>query len=124
MKERIQENGIDYVLGEDGLYYPELKIAEGTEYSIGKYGHLRKEYLNNYRKSLYTDLLLSGMLNQHLHETEIACMERIEVMVEWMKTEQGVTEKLKSKNQMLWVGKMNGIMNTAEESVLKELVYQ
>lgn len=124
MKEHIQENGMTYRLGKDGHYYPNLKIIGDRTYISGKYGHLRKEYLKHYRQSLYAELVLSGMLHRHLHEVEIACMERIEILVEHMKTEQRVNEQLKTDNQLLWIGKMNRIVHDAEESVLKELIYQ
>ena len=62
------ENGISYTLGEDGLYYPDLYLPEETEYPIGKYGMLRKSYLKEHRKGLYLELVLSGKLNEHLHQ--------------------------------------------------------
>lgn len=97
MKEQIQENGISYTLGVDGLYYPDLKFAEDTKYTIGKYGYLRKVYLKNHRPGLYTELLLSGKMNQHLHEVEAACMEKVEMLVEHMKTEQGGLKSSRAK---------------------------
>ena len=57
-KHIVGENGISYTLGEDGLYYPDFKLPEGTYYEIGKYGRLRWEYLKNHRRGEYNKLLM------------------------------------------------------------------
>ena len=69
-KHIMGENGISYTLGEDGLYYPDLYLPEETEYPIGKYGMLRKIYLQEHRKGLYLELVLAGKLNEHLHQID------------------------------------------------------
>lgn len=117
------ENGIGYTLGEDGLYYPDLKLPEGTHYNIGKYGLMRWEYLKNHRKWEYKKLLMAGELNKHLHEVDEECHERMELLVGRMKAEAGITEELKSADFMQWIGLVNNVRNAAEEIVLKELVY-
>ena len=122
-KHIMGENGISYTLGEDGLYYPDLYLPEETEYPIGKYGMLRKSYLQEHRKGLYLELVLAGKLNKHLHQTDEECYEMMERLIEQMKEEQGVTEKLKAENQILWVQMMSNIRHCAEEVVLKEVVY-
>jgi len=66
-KHIVGENGISYTLGADGLYYPDLKLPEGTDYEIGKYGRMRCEYLKSHRKVVYMELVLSGRLNEYLH---------------------------------------------------------
>lgn len=119
----IVENGIAYVLGDDKLYYPDLKLPKGTNYNIGKFGCMRCEYLNEFRHGYYMDLLLSGKLNEYLHEFDEECHEMLNRIVERMKKKQGVTERLKAEDQMLWVGKMNNIMACAEEIVVREIVY-
>ena len=122
-KHIIGENGIRYTLGEDGLYYPDLRLPEGTHYEIGRYGRMKVEYLKENRRALYLDLLLSGKLNEYLHQTDEECYRMIERLVEQMKVKQGLKEQLKSENQMQWVGMMNNIRHCAEEVVLRELVY-
>lgn len=117
------ENGIGYMLGEDGLYYPDLKLPEGTHYNIGKYGLMRWEYLKNHRKWEYKKLLMAGELNKHLHEVDEECHERMELLVGRMKAGAGITEELKSADFMQWIGLVNNVRNAAEEIVLKELVY-
>ena len=67
--------------------------------------------------------MLDGKLNEHLHQTDEECYEMMERLVEQMKERQGVTEQLKSENQMQWVGMCNNIRHSAEEVVLKEIVY-
>lgn len=122
-KHIIGENGISYTLGEDGLYYPDIQLPEGTHYEIGRYGRMRGEYLKEHRRSLYMELLLSGKLNEYLYQTDEECHQMIKRLVEQMKTKQGVTEQMKSENQMQWVGMMNNIRHCAEEVVLRDIVY-
>lgn len=119
----IVENGITYVLGKDDIYYLDIQLPEGTNYNIGKFGRMRCEYLNKFRHGYYMDLLLSGKLNEYLHEFDEEYHEMLDRIVEQMKEKQGVTEKLKAENQMLWVGRMNNIMACAEEIVVREVVY-
>ncbi len=121
-KHIMGENGISYTLEEDGLYYPDLYLPEGTEYPIGKYGILRKSYLKEHRKGLYLELILAGKLNEHLHQVDEECNQMMDRLVEQMKEKQGVTGELKMQNQMEWVGKMNNIRACAEEIVVKEIV--
>lgn len=122
-KYMVGENGIHYTLGEDGLYYPDLELPEGTCYEIGRYGRRRCEFLKEHHRTRYLELLLSGKLNEYLHEVEVECYEMEELLIEQMKKVQGVTEQLKAENQMVWVGRMNNIRSSAEEVVLHELVY-
>ena len=75
-KHIIGENGISYTLKEDGLYYPDLQIPDGTHYEIGKYGRMRWEYLKNHRRREYIKLLMDGQLKEYLHEVDIQCYER------------------------------------------------
>lgn len=119
----IVENGITYVLGEDDIYYPDLQLPKGTNYNIGKFGHMRCEYLKEFKHGYYMKLLLDGRLNEYLHEIDEECYEMLDRIVEKMKEKQGVTEQVKAENQMLWVGKMNNIIACAEEIVVMEVVY-
>lgn len=122
-KHIMGENGISYTLGEDGLYYPDLYLQEETEYSIGKYGMLRKSYLQEHRKGLYLELVLAGKLNEHLNQIDKECNQMMDRLVDQMKEAHGVTEELKMQNQMAWGGRMNNIRACAEEIVKKEIVY-
>lgn len=122
-KHIIGKNGISYTKGADGIYYPDLKLPEGEDYEIGRYGNMRLEYLKKYRKGLYLDLLTSGKLNKHLYECDEECRARLEFLTEQMKSGAGITEELKAREQMKWVGLMNNVRSAAEEMVLNELVY-
>ena len=122
-KHIMGENGISYTLGEDGLYYPDLYLPEETEYPIGKYGMLRKSYLQEHRKGLYLELILAGKLNEHLHQIDEDCNQMMDRLVEQMKEKQGVTEELKMHEQMEWVRRKDNIQAIAEEIALKEIIY-
>lgn len=102
---------------------PNLILPE-EEQSIGKYGRMRRRYLKEHRPVLFSNLILSGKLYQHLAEIDRSCNERLELIIRQMKVQEGVTEKLKSDDQMEWIRRMNGIQNRAEEIVLSELVYE
>lgn len=122
MKSIFEEQGGTYLLGEDGMYYPEFAVLE-RKYKIGKYGNLRREYLKKFHHGCYANLLLAGELHKHLQEVEEECFRRMESLIEEIRKRDGVTEELKVENQMVWVRKMNRIVEMAEEIVLREVVY-
>lgn len=124
MKEHlIGENGMGYTLSENGLYYPDLEINEEEQPRYGKYGMFRKSYLKNHKKGLYSSYLLTGKLIPHLNQISDEAEERMTLLVGQMAEKQGITEQLKSKNQMLWVQRLNNIRNAAEEIILREIVF-
>ena len=102
---------------------PNLVISETEQSPLGKYGRMRKRYLKEHRRVLYTNLLVTGKLDQHLAEIDEACEARMELLISQMAKQEGVTEALKAADQMEWVRRMNSIQNCAEEIVLHELVY-
>lgn len=120
--EIIEENGIVYCL-EDGCYYPDLRLPEGTYYNIGKYGLMRWEHLLTNCRSEYIRLLLDGKLNEYLHKVDKECHARVELLVEQMKAGAGITEELKAVDQIKWIGLMNNVRITAEEIVQREMIY-
>ena len=123
LAEIIEENGSMYHLAEDGCYYPDLRLPEGTHYNIGKYGLMRWEHLIKNCRREYLRLLMDGKLNEYLHEVDQKCHVRMELLIEQMKAEAGITEELKAANQMKWVGLMNNVRITAEEIVQREMIY-
>lgn len=123
LAEMVEENGIVYHLSEDGCYYLDVRLPEGTHYNIGKYGLMRWEYLLTNHRREYICLLLDGKLNEYLHEVDEGCHARVEVLVEQMKAGTGITEELKSTNQMKWIGLMNNVRITAEKIVQREIIY-
>ncbi|NBH36595.1 TnpV protein [Clostridiaceae bacterium] len=121
LKERITENGIDYILIGD-YYIPDLKLPEENR-PIGRYGRLHREYLKQEHPARYSSLILTGKLWTYLADLNEQAEERLDLIMEQMKAAEGVTEELKAQNQLEWVGRMNNIRNRAEEIINNELIY-
>ena len=121
LKERITENGIDYILVGD-YYIPDLKLPEENR-PIGRYGRLHREYLKQEHPARYSSLILTGKLWTYLADLNEQAEERLDLIIEQMKATEGVTEELKARNQLEWVGRMNNIRNRAEEIIKNELIY-
>ncbi|NBH86976.1 TnpV protein [bacterium C-53] len=121
LKERITENGIDYILVGD-YYIPDLKLPEENR-PIGRYGRLHREYLKQEHPARYNSLILTGKLWTYLADLNEQAEERLDLIIEQMKAAEGVTEELKARNQLEWVGRMNNIRNRAEEIINSELIY-
>ncbi|NCC82647.1 MAG: TnpV protein [Clostridia bacterium] len=102
---------------------PNLLPPQETEVHLGKYALLRRKFLKENCRVTYTNLLTSGKLNSHLMEIERTALSRLEQMVPQMAKAEGVTEELKATDQMKWVGLMNNIRHSAEETILSELIY-
>ena len=103
--------------------FPNLIIDEIEQQPVGKYGRMRKRYLKEHRPILFSNLLLSGKLDQHLAEIDQACVERMARLTRQMADRESVTEALKAADQPEWARRMNSIHNRAEEIVMDELVY-
>ena len=121
LKERITENGIDYILVGD-YYIPDLKLPEESR-PIGLYGRLHREYLKQEHPARYSSLILTGKLWTYLADLNEQAEERLDLIMEQMEAAEGVTEELKAQNQLEWVGRMNNIRNRAEEIINSELIY-
>ena len=123
MKKQIydEKNGMSYTLHGD-YYLPDLVLRE-EEPTYGKYGMLRKQFLKEHRSAGYQYLLLTGKLNEHMNQTDQEAREQVETLMEQMTEKQGVTEELKSQDQMERVRLMNNIKASAEEIVLKNMIY-
>ena len=121
LKERITENGIDYILIGD-YYIPDLKLPEENR-PIGRYGRLHREYLKQEHPARYSSLILTGKLWTYLADLNEQAEERLGLIIEQRKAAEGVTEELKARNQLEWVGRMNNIRNRAEEIINSELIY-
>ena len=123
MKKQIydEKNGMSYTLHGD-YYLPDLVLRE-EEPTYGKYGMLRKQFLKEHRSARYQYLLLTGKLNEHLNQTDQEAREQVEMLMKQMAEKKGVTEELKAQDQMEWVRLMNNIKASAEEIVLKNMIY-
>lgn len=122
MKSLFEEMGGTYHWKGDYLI-PDLVLPPAPDYRLGKYGRMRRSYLKEHRQALFADLVVSGTLFEHLAEIDYSCNERMKIMEAAMAKQEGVTEALKSTEQMEWVRRKNSIRNRAEEIVLTELVY-
>ena len=112
---------MSYTLHGD-YYLPDLVLNE-EEPTYGKYGMLRKQFLKEHRSARYQYLLLTGKLNEHLNQTDQEAREQVEMLMKQMAEKKGVTEELKVQDQMKWVRLMNNIKVSAEEIILKNMVY-
>ena len=123
MKKQIydEKNGLNYTLHGD-YYLPDLEINEG-EPTYGKYGIMRKQFLKEHRSARYQYLVLTGKLTEHLNQVDKEAREKVEMLVEQMAERWGVTEELKTQNQMEWVRRMNNIKANAEEIVYKNIIF-
>ena len=122
MKDKFVKNGIEYVRQGD-YYIPNLTVPDEATYSIGKYGNLRKRFLKEHHRALYTVMFMNGSLFKHLAEIDEACHSYLKYAIPKMAEQEGVTEQLKATDQMLWVQKINNIRNRAEEFIMREYVY-
>ena len=123
MKKQIydEKNGLSYTLHGD-YYLPDLEINE-EEPTYGKYGIMRKQFLKEHRSARYQYLVLTGKLMEHLNQVDKEVREKVELLVEQMAEQWGVTEELKMQNQMEWVRRMNNIKATAEEIVYRNIIF-
>ena len=123
MKDRMIQNGIEYERrGEQ--YYPLLDLGEQTSYEIGKYGKLHLAFIKRHRRGTYTTLLTENRLNEHLYLIDEQAHEQLDLHITQMAKQMCVTEELKASDPMRWVQMMNSIKASAEEIVLKEVVYK
>ena len=116
-----EKNGLSYTLHGD-YYLPNLVLNEEKPI-YGKYGMLRKQFLKEHRLAKYQYLLLTGKLTEHLNQIDQEARNQVEMLTEQMVKKQGVNDNLKRQDQMMWVRLMNNIKFSAEEIVLKNMVY-
>ena len=115
------KNGLTYVLNGD-YYIPMIEVPQ-VDRPIGKYGRMRMQYLKEQHPGKYSFLILSGKLHDHLIEVNECCTSMKQMLAAESAKKQGVTEKLKARDQLAWVGIMNNIDNSVEEFILSEYVY-
>ena len=120
MEKYIEQNGITYELRRE-QYYPLLELPEQKE--VGKYGRLHLEYLKAHRKGYHTTLLMDGTLNQRLCEIDLEAKTILESIITRLAAERDIDEDLKARDMLCWVAEMNNIKASAEEIVLREVIY-
>lgn len=116
-----ENTGIGYTLVGD-VYIPNL-VSTDTNYEIGYWGRKHKEYIKQYKPAFYTTLLTQCKLNSYLHDVDVRATEMYDTLVKQLAEQEGITEKLKATDMMLWIQKMNNIRNRAMEIVNAELIY-
>ena len=105
-------------------YLPDLVLSEEEPATYGRFGRIRLQYLKEHRRATYINLKTSGQLTHHLNETDREANEMLRLLIEQMAQAQGITEQIKSEDQMAWVGAMNNIRNTVEEIVAEKTIYR
>ena len=120
----FEQIGIPYELHSDGLYYPKLAMPEQEPAHYGRYRLLHKQFLQEHRPLAYDTLLSCGELVARLNQIDDIAQARYELLVEQMKEKQGITEELKARDPMAWVGAMNNIHSCVDEIILTEVVYE
>lgn len=103
-------------------YIPDIRLPEENR-PIGRWGRMHRDYLMEHNTIRFNDLCLSGELWTYLADLNEQAQSRLELIIEQMKTAEGVTEDMKATDQMVWVRAMNSIRNRAEEIVKNELIY-
>lgn len=116
----IKENkyGIEY-----NYYMPNLVLEKEEKIILNKYGRMRLKFLKENRKAEYMIMFTRGILNKHLKEIQQIAQERIDIIIEQLKQQNNLTEEMKNTDQLYWVSMMNNFKDTAEEIILKELIY-
>ena len=115
-----ERTGLKYELVGD--YYFIADDDEPEERPIGIWGQRHLRYLKQHRKTIYTELLTSGKLNDYLADLNEQAEEMFSWLVRELAEKEGITEKLKTDNQMLWVQRMNAVRETATEIINNELI--
>ena len=116
------QNNLNYTRNGDYLI-PNLTLSETETKPLGKYGRMRKQYLQEHRPVLWNTMILSEKLYPHLREIDETANRRLEQMMPELMKQNGVTESLKERDPMKWVGLMNNLKAQAEEAILNELIY-
>ena len=107
---------------ENGYLIPNLTLPDEEQVEIGIWGQRRRKYLRECQKPLYTAMLLGDTLNAHLEEVDRSATEMFDRLIEQLKVRDGITEEVKTANQLEWVQRMNVIRHEAAEIVTKELI--
>ena len=116
------QNNLSYTQTGDYLI-PNLTLSETEAKPLGKYGRMRKQYLQEHRQVLWNGMILSETLYPHLREIDETANRRLEQLMPELMKQNGVTEDLKASDPMKWVGLMNNLKAQAEETILTELIY-
>ncbi len=102
--------------------YPDLTLPPQKSVDIGRFGRMRRKYLRDHRKAMFSLLAAENKLNEHLAQINEQALEIIETITEQTAKATGVTEELKAKDQLEWIRRMNELRAAAEQQVIREIV--
>ena len=108
----------------NGHLISDITLPEQSDYQIGKYGRIHLDYIKQHRRGRYTTLLTESKLNSRLHEIDLEAKEMLESIIPSLAAERGIDEDLKACDMLRWIAEMNNIKASAEEIVLKEVIYK
>ena len=123
MNSIFEEHGGTYTLGADGMLYPNLILEPKEHRPIGRWGRMHRAYLETEHPGLYERLILNGTLDRHLADAEERAKSMLERLIGQMAQQEGISEGLKSSDQMEWVQRMNSIRSRTEEIIREEIIY-
>ena len=118
-----ERNGLWYELKGD-YYYPMIAVLKQEKTTLGKYGKARLNYIKKYKQVLYTELMITGTLNQHLVEIDKTANERVKNLIKGLAERENTPLYYNGKmNQLEWVQRMNNYKHCAEAIIYSELIY-
>jgi hypothetical protein len=117
-----EKTGVSYTRKGD-YYLPDLTLPHEPEVELGRYGLMRRHYLKEHRKGLFSRMLMNGTLSEHLAEIDRTANARLLEVSRQMANAEGVTEQLKTDDCIVWIQRMTSIRNRAEEIILHDLIY-
>ena len=122
LHEYTERNGIHYVLAGD-VYLPMIAVSDHPQNTLGTWCKMRRSYLKEHDNDLYTEMLLTGVLYDHLSEIDDAAQRRYDALMDAMQASWGITEELKAEDVLGWAKQMNALAAAVREIVTKELIY-
>ena len=117
-----EKTGISYTLQGD-YYLPDLALLNEKQAEIGVWGRRHLEYIKQYHKVRYINLLTSGKLNRYLADIDEQAEDMFLRLIKQMAEREGITEQLKAYNQMEWAARMNSILSRAMEIINSDIIY-
>ena len=121
LPEYIERNGIHYVLAGD-VYLPLIAVSDHPQNTLGTWGRMRRSYLKEHDNDLYTEMLLTGVLHDHLTEIDDAAQRRYNALMDAMQASCCITEELKAEDAHGWAKQMNALAAAVREIVTKEMI--
>jgi len=102
---------------------PQVALPKTKKITQGRFSRMRENFLKEYKRGLYEELMIDGKMEEHLGEIEQTAQKRMKQIITSLAEKNQITEKMKRENQMEWVQAMNSIRNQAEEMIIAELIY-